>query len=256
MDWFSIVIYIFQIIFYSGIIFFPIIYTILKRDSFHHIVIFLFKQLNYEPSFIVNLFIFICLRYIPSLIYTFETVRAMSLVCGGMCYSARIALECLSRINLLRGPYTFFAFSTRSKLLYLTISGLVEPAIFIMMGFGLVFGVCSNFCSLKLYRVVPLSLYACFPLVSILVLFVTDNLLPHGIKFHEISNKGIWERKIRFGLCGQRRYLKRRLQSLQPFSMYGGILDYRLFKLVRSVRTSYYFAMMDYSVTLLLCTDL
>jgi hypothetical protein len=98
----------------------------------------------------------------------------------------------------------------------------------------------------------PLGLYALFPFLTIGVYFVIISLLPLGIRIHENSLKILNEwRRNADGSVGNRE-LKRRLKAMRPITFYSGFLGHYFYYLDKSVMTTYFMAIVDYSTTLLI----
>lgn len=173
---------------------------------------------NYKPSILSKLVVTLFLRYNPTLVCVAELERAVALICGCMVFCVRIVSECFAKINLLQNRVRYVAFGNVKKIMYASVARLVETAILTVMGFGLLFGGCCNFCAIRLHSSLKIMLYVWFPLIAIGILFGIHNLLPIGISLHEVSKEGIDKRRLTFGLGWNGRYWRRKLASIQPFS--------------------------------------
>lgn len=247
-DWYGIVLQFLASVVTLSILPSPMAYCLMKLDPLNHIILYCVKVYfpNYDPSiFVLALVTFV--GYVVSQIIVFEIFRSLILVLAILSVGCRVWLEYFRRLKLLDSRQTFIWNLIKIKVIYASISGIVESAIAFLMTFGVIVSVISNVCSLKLYSVIPLAFYVWIPVISVVTIIIIVNLIPAAVNIHESSKKGISLKKKDAGS-----YWKRKLGAQRPFVLCTGVLDYRFFEMKQSTKLVYYFALLENTVNVLI----
>jgi hypothetical protein len=134
-------------------------------------------------------------------------------------------------------------------------SEIISLLVALLMGFGFVFSVSSNFLSLKMITIIPMPLYLFFPLIATLLLIMIQCLLPMAINIYEralILGQN-WKFYLQF--CESRhdlRYFTRKIKSIQPVRIRSGLFEFNLYYLKRSTKVTFYTNIVSYTITALL----
>ncbi|OXA47151.1 hypothetical protein Fcan01_18290 [Folsomia candida] len=130
------------------------------------------------------------------------------------------------------------------------ISALVA-SLLLSLGFG--FTVTCNFVSVRMAGVIPMPFYLVFPIGSLLGMVGIRLLLPYGIACHENSSKLLVEWRTRLRLKrGNMRLEEKMGRMLIPIGIRVGSGEFSFFVLKKSTRSTYYMALMDYTVNALM----
>jgi len=123
----------------------------------------------------------------------------------------------------------------------------------LMMAIGIVF---LNTLIVLGYAHVPLALFICFPILLFYHIAILYILFPLVIFCHEWSQDilNVWSVQCCSG--ANRGYWRRKIWSLSILNMYGGMGDYSFFLLCKDTKTDYYWAILNYTVTVLMSVEL
>lgn len=128
----------------------------------------------------------------------------------------------------------------------------------LLMGIGLILGVCFNFATFKLHQVLintSVIMFLMCALMSALIPIIVAQALPYAINCH-INSKLLLE-KWKFQVFKfttnrtNRKYALKQLKSMKTIDFHAGVLDFNFFVLKNSTKIRYYWAMTDYTVTAL-----
>lgn len=129
---------------------------------------------------------------------------------------------------------------------------ILATIVALLMGLGLILCILFNFVSIKLYNVVPMPLYLCFPPVAVVIPLIIDTLLPFGISVNDKADK----LKIKWGRklvsSSDLKYIRRRVLAINPLHIPCGILGFKFFKLTKSIKVWFYDQILNYTITALL----
>lgn len=127
-----------------------------------------------------------------------------------------------------------------------------EFGTFVLMIIGLALGVIFFFATFKFYGLLPTPIYFFCPSVSIIVIVAIQLTIPSTINLHDRSTALIIKWKRQLGSTAKnRRFLKRKLASLRPTTLFVGVNGLNFFSLKRSIKSTYYNEILDHTITLL-----
>ncbi|OXA48194.1 hypothetical protein Fcan01_17203 [Folsomia candida] len=213
-----------------------------------------------ENGFILSIpikFLFFFLRYTQCLLFL-QAARTISLLICVPTMAAYLGLACVSAMDssavyFFRGENMILSSYLRNYeicLINLAIgNNFVSPAVSGTMFFGLVLSVLFNFASLKLYSRIPMTLFPLFPAVAAFILVIIDVMLPMLIDV--FKNCKSLEAKWRniLGLIEDKKYLKRKLQSLRTPRVYAGTVNYNFYSCKSSTKATYFGIILNYTIT-------
>lgn len=233
----------------------PLFGCISNMDPFYYMLLDLFPNtsINHPMAIIFRvLFTFICCM---------ETCSCFSL---GIIYGILF-------INVLNNFLAFCLCILKSKAgslkIFETLCVIRRPQIILnhllsatdlILGIALATGflvtVLCNFMTVKLFVLVPMPVYLAIPIFAILtppvfVFFISDASQTYDTSLNIIchSKRDLWL----FSQYTNKRLI-RTLKSVQPFSLYAGINGFRFFKVKVSTKSTFYYAIFDYTITSLL----
>ncbi|OXA40224.1 hypothetical protein Fcan01_24933 [Folsomia candida] len=118
------------------------------------------------------------------------------------------------------------------------------------------FSVVFNFISLKMYPFVDTSIYVYAPLIAGIVLVGMEIMVPLCTKIYQDCKEihATWRRGM-VGVKNDAKYLRKKLRSIQVIALYGGINSYNFYKCKKSTKSTYFGAVIDYTMTATLSID-
>lgn len=132
----------------------------------------------------------------------------------------------------------------------------IAPAISVCMFISFILSVLLNTMSLELYGVVDMPYFLVFPIIATVLEVIIHIMLRMMVDLSENCGKTQinWARLLR--LSNDKKYLKRRLSSLQCIAVCGGILSYNLYLCKRSIKGTYFGAILNYTITSVLSINI
>lgn len=118
----------------------------------------------------------------------------------------------------------------------------------ILIWTGSVLWVTVNFVSMKLYSVLPLFLYFFFFVLAIVCPVIVSQTLPYATNCHDHSKKLLWSWKISTVTGTNKKYLLRKIASLQPVRLCASIAGFNLFVVQNSTKSTYYNVIILYTI--------
>lgn len=228
-------------------LFSPLGYISFGMDAFYYTHSFFLSNSAQVSSFIMTALFFF--RLIICGIWCIEIFRIFFFTFISLLFAARAVREISSRLNLIQNHAIFGHNLIILRLFYSQFAFVAEPLVAILMGCGLFFGVCANYAVLKMGGVLPGLFYVVAVGVAGMIPLIVGIILPVGIDVHENTRDGIETRMTGSG----KGYLFRKYRAMRPLTFMAGVADFRLIKVVKSVRGGYYGRYVDYSVTTMLC---
>lgn len=159
----------------------------------------------------------------------------------------RISMSRVKSMQCLRKYYYL-------QIILQTMYDLSAPVIAALMTIGLLLSVTFNFLCVKMRSVLPMPYYlVCFVAAGIILVLI-QILLPLAINVYEDSEAlmQIWKVALRYS-C-DRKYLRRRLRACKAVRFYAGLFKYNFFYISLSTKSTFWYAIVDYTITALLST--
>lgn len=200
------------------------------------------------------------------LLQCFPVYQTTHILCKVICLAViggQLLLSCvtyfLKTISELSNPFRAADILLKHKSLEIILLMLLDIVRFLAAGFmaiGFILSVAFNFATLKMYHIIPMPLYLYCPSVSVLIPALISILLPMAISLYERDAQvhAGW-RNIMHKSPGLK-LLKRELSATKTLRFYAGFFGFTIFELKPGVKSTYYYAILDYTMTLLLSIDL
>jgi len=131
-------------------------------------------------------------------------------------------------------------------------SPICEHLITSAMGIGFGLFIVCNFATIKLMTIIPFPIFVTPPITSAILLFISKAIINLGLQSHDSSSLLLKELKITSQTAWTRGHLRRRLASLKPMVVHLGVNGYRIFKFVKTTKSTYDFAIVTYSIDALI----
>jgi len=138
------------------------------------------------------------------------------------------------------------------RIIFAIMNSLLEFLVVLLLGSGIFLSVTVNFGAIKLVGIIPLPIYVIILEFAIVTPFVIITCMSYAIHTYELTNKLLQKLKTIPMNRYARRYLLRKLHSLQPIAFCAGVNGFRLFKVKNSTRFTYFSAIINYTITALL----
>lgn len=126
--------------------------------------------------------------------------------------------------------------------------------IFFLMSSGLFLCAGLNFAAIRFLDFgMPLLYYTAFPIFASLVLVIIISLLPLAISIHVVSGAilDIWTCSVPGGRK-ENPWLRKKVKSMRTIRVYAGVGGFYFYKLDESVLTTYFVAILDWTINLLM----
>jgi hypothetical protein len=173
-----------------------------------------------------------------------------------------VSIKCIQLSHkiskLLLFPKNFLRFHQLHKRNYLLVrlvgdSAIVNGSIGWFMC-GLIWEAVGVIVVLRMYQTISIYIYVTFIICIIFTPLVHQFELPQGALVHTESLSALhhWNSELRHVSNQNRKYLSKRLKSLQPITFYSGLFQYKFFSFVPSLKTTYYKLMIDAVFTAIL----
>jgi hypothetical protein len=130
----------------------------------------------------------------------------------------------------------------------------LQVSLLLFVGTASVSSILLNFCILKGYRSLPFVIYFYCVLTDLLIFITIQMTVPMSGKVSEASQTLLnrWKTSAMQMYYPYRNYYVRKIRSLSPLTMGGGINGLTLFYFKRSTRVTLYTGIISYTITLLL----
>jgi len=130
---------------------------------------------------------------------------------------------------------------------------------FLLLSCGFIVTVMSNWITLKLNDVIPMPVYLLFPMISIISISISVNIIPKAVAL-SISSRELlesWRSEIPRGSLDMRgKYVRRRLLSLSPVKWTIRVTGFSLKELVKAFKIKYFGGILYYTVNCVISFDL
>lgn len=205
-----------------------------------------------DPGFEVQ-FVLLIIRLVPLFIITHEIFKSLPIILIGGLAIVHIVIEYIVQIGKTRKINDFISCHNLICVYYSFVGTLAEIGVGIFLLFSMLLLVSLNFGTLRGFGIVPMPLYILFPGI----LCVWSRLVVHvfnlAIKLYEQMLNNIAKSKKRVNIFQpNRKYFRKKLRSLRPLVVHFRVKEFNLFKIQKSSRTSYYDAVLNNTITLLL----
>lgn len=198
----------------------------------------------------------IILRGILCFIISVESARLYALSFIILMITVRIAYQYFSKIDN-QSIDDFINSSNRFQCLYNFASDAVETTVALAMFIGFIVNVFFNYLTLKGHDLFPMPLYLYFPTAALLIPYIIHHTLLPAIQIHERATASIEKYRVQISdpispNSWRRKYLVKRIRAMRPFVIYGGLIDFRMYKIQRRTYIEFYFVIVDYTLNVLL----
>jgi len=181
--------------------------------------------------------------------------RNFALILVTTCLLFRVWEESVTTIQNKSFVGVFIRLTNMSKLVYHRISNYLESLVTTLFFTGFTCAVTFNIATIRAPGIIPMPFYLYFPSVSLLIIVAIHIFYSSAIRIHEVSINSIrkWKLKVFRGILKENiKYNVRRLEALPPFQFcvgFDGWMYFRLFKIVKPTRLTFYRAIADYTFT-------
>ncbi|XP_035700712.1 uncharacterized protein LOC118433155 [Folsomia candida] len=155
--------------------------------------------------------------------------------------------------------YTNLVYIQYVRLQLIMISGQDEDAqsLFILMVLGAILSSLANFCTIRLLNVrLPILFYSVFPMASIAILIIAQQMLPVAVGVNEKASEALqkWIVGLNNGKLNssERRFLKIKLQALRSIRYHGGLNGFYFFVADKTIKREYFGVIVTTTLNLLL----
>lgn len=217
-----------------------------------------------EDSWLTQI-IALCTIVILRTLIAFQIGRALSGFLLIFLVLLWIISQCIEMLTKLRfdGVKNFRVIFLYSRLRVIIISSfsLLSSCNGLLVVLGLVVNVCANYVTIKLYNTIPFHVYLMFPILATMVPILISTILPHGVKYHEETEKLLskWKMVIQFKnqknlltMNMKAKMVLKKLNAMKPVTLYFGVGSYNLIPLTNSFKSEYYMAIMEATVNAVL----
>lgn len=132
------------------------------------------------------------------------------------------------------------------------VSDVSASAAAVLMLLGLVLSVTFNFLTVKMRSVLPLPYYLVCPMAAGIIPVAIQILVPVAIRIFEDSAKLMQTWRFALKRTWDRKYLRRRLRACKAAKIYAGVFKFNFFHLSRSTKGTFWYAIVDYTITALI----
>lgn len=199
---------------------------------------------------------FVCLQIsrVITLVVCVPTITAYLVLSSISCLD-RSAVTCMTNQSRTMTKIYFRYYATMQIIMAIGYD-FIAPAISVCMFISFILSVLLNTMSLELYGVVDMPYFLVFPIIATVLEVIIHIMLRMMVDLSENCGKTQinWARLLR--LSNDKKYLKRRLSSLQCIAVCGGILSYNLYLCKRSIKGTYFGAILNYTITSVLSINI
>lgn len=161
--------------------------------------------------------------------------------------SGRIAMSRIKSLEILR-IYNYL------EIILQVVHEVSSTAASVLMILGLLLSVTLNFLTVKMRSVLPMPYYLVCPVSAGIIPVVIQILLPLAISIFENAEALLQSWRVEVRHSCDRRYLRRRLKTCKAVTVYAGLFKFNFYHLCVSTKSTFCYAIVDYTITALLWT--
>jgi len=164
-----------------------------------------------------------------------------------------IGERAIEKLNMRLVHYSMNSYN--SALILLSISEYILAFVIVaLMSGGLAAFVVLMTITLKMHSIIPKPYYYLSPVTAVITLLFISFTLPQAVKVYDLSMSLVRAWKLKAGMSSgyNSRYIRKRMKALRPINIPAGIGTFNLYWINKSIKASYYKALGDFTLDLLI----
>jgi len=188
---------------------------------------------------------------IVCLLTGFEASRAACGIAAGLMIALLMFRNGILKLYQVNRWQLTKCYSLYTKLMIIKILAQKGQALltFTLVGVLMICSVCCNYAAIMMYGVIPMPYYLLFPFASLIVVLWVGLTLPQAIECDRGSQNllRLWGKAFR-----RRSYHFKKIRSMRRITFYGGVGEYNLFALRRSIKAELFWCVSGFTITAIL----
>jgi len=181
-------------------------------------------------------------------------ILALFVTAEKMLESTLQIMNCRLRAGDMKWMSLSFKWNIRcynSLIICMNMSQFVELVSIVLMATGMVILITLNFFILRLYNAFPFLIWCLFPFINFIIVGVIQFIVPKGVAIAESAETFVDYIKLR-GKLFSTKYIAKRTQALIPLEIKLGFPGYIFFSFKKSTKSTYYTAILNHTLNLVL----